>query len=65
LLLQSDLGLAFECIELPLLQRGMPGNKALRGWLVKGRERELHDTADTHFGATCIVGIHGKDKCIW
>jgi hypothetical protein len=39
----------------------MPGNKSLRGWLVKGRERASHDTADTHFGATCIVGIHGKN----
>eukprot|EP00953_Heterococcus_sp_UTEX-ZZ885_P015579 8771-Heterococcus_DN1.PRE.2 len=64
---QSDLGLAFECIELPLLQRGMPGNKSLRGWLVKGRERVSHDTADTHFGTTCIVGIHGggRDRRQW
>ncbi|KAG5190786.1 Alpha/Beta hydrolase protein [Tribonema minus] len=71
----SDVNLPFTNVEIPLLRPGMPGNTTLRGWLVKGEDKQQQqqqqqqdqDAAPHFFGDMCVVAVHGggRDRRQW
>ncbi|CAM9179644.1 unnamed protein product [Chrysoparadoxa australica] len=60
---KTDLGLEFESVKVPLRENGnhLPGNKFLRGWLVRGKDSEGKESG------VAVVAVHGggRDRRQW